>query len=163
MVKRLLDTLREQVISVEVLPAFVRAYKPLLLRNLSAEMLRGMSLFITFAFGQKSTTRTTRQGTVRSRPKHLQTPHRNGSHLIDAKPLHETADAGVGVKKIGVEMLRMYADILCTNDDKMAIQKFAKTVTNKVGSLFLGSMLRGTNENSGCSTSWLKTTQRWLL
>ncbi|KAL1958650.1 hypothetical protein VTO42DRAFT_3993 [Malbranchea cinnamomea] len=122
-IKRLLETLKSGYFTLESLQLCIKAFQPLVTSCMAAEVLRSIALFITYAV---------------HRIKDPNTLHSKKSLRLDWRPrrlttsqLPDPSAAFLSKERIGVEILRIYADILCRHDDPMAIQKFAKTVTNK--------------------------------
>jgi beige protein homolog 1 len=121
--KKLLDALKAEPILPDMMPLFMSAFKSLLPGAMSAEMLRSIALFITFSVhkGKPLNGAQTRR-TIRP----------------DKRPRRSTASGspdppstGLSRFEIGVEVLRIYSDFLCSKDDTSMIKKFARTVTNK--------------------------------
>jgi len=132
-IKRLLDALKAETISEDILPHFMESFEILVRCNYSAEVHRSLALFITYAFHTPS-------GSV------LKTPRPGGaSHSSSPGPgimkrptldLNSVSVAGgtklLTKKQLGVKILEMYTRMLCTKGNIPDIRKFAKTVTNKV-------------------------------
>jgi len=139
-VKKLLYALKAEVFSREILPAFLTAFKALIKTNMSADVLRSLSLFITYSLHKnnpsrplrtkKSNAQLRKQGTGPSSggagPKlGYLTPVGVAGELLD--------DGGFTRQQIGVMVLEMYHDLLCEDGNgTVNLKKFAKTVTNKV-------------------------------
>ena len=134
-VKRLLDAMKGEGISEEVLPHFMEAFENLVMSNLSQEVMRSISLFITYAFHvpPPSQMRTPRPGNAASRPS---TP-RPGPVRRTTGEMSGTNSPALGIKymskkQLGTKVLSMYSRILCQKGNTNNIKKFARTVTNKV-------------------------------
>lgn len=117
-VKKLLDALKAEEFTSSNFPLFMQAFEPLLLRSLSAELLRSLALFITYAISRDRTARKNSRFDIRPR-KSTPTQSSDTENILSKKA-------------IGVELLGMYADMLCRIDDVSIVRKFARTVTNKV-------------------------------
>lgn len=134
-IKRFLDALKAETFSQEVFPAFMEALTSLVKCNLTAEVLRSLALFITYAYHQTSGaaartpnrgqtgTAQARSGTVSGGPKR---PIINTS--FDGKEVNPTA---LTKRQLGNKVLEMYAELLCEKGSTSNIKKFARTVTNK--------------------------------
>lgn len=106
----------------------------LLTPSLSADSMRSLALYITYAIHKPKEKHTlpargksvklkielpTRRQTLSSAPaRHVQQPEKLGLELTQLQ--------------VALKILKMYAELLCQNDDIVNIRKFARTVTNKV-------------------------------
>lgn len=134
-IKRLLDAMKGEPVTREVLPHLMGAVEVLVKANTSPEVMRSLSLFITFAFHLPAT------GTSRT-PKSVATPSRSSTPAPQRGPGLDTARAvspgppgsarTLTKKQLGIKVLTMYSDLLCAKGDLETIKKFARTVTNKV-------------------------------
>lgn len=118
--KRLLDALKSEALLRSTMASYSAALSALMPTAVSAEMLRSMALFVTYSVHKRSATGRPRKP-GRSRAS-------SGAGSI-TPPLGESAI--LSQFEIGVEVLRLYSDMLCTKDDPSIIRKFARTVTNK--------------------------------
>lgn len=132
--KRFIDALKSENFLPEVFPIFIEAFSTLVKSNLSAEVFRTLALFITYSLHKPSTStsRTPRSafGSLPSRG-----PSTSGS--IRRPPLATNFDVKLASvymtkRQIGVGILEMYTDLLCTKENITNLKKFATTVTNKV-------------------------------
>ncbi|KAL5618036.1 hypothetical protein FOVSG1_000258 [Fusarium oxysporum f. sp. vasinfectum] len=131
-VKRLLDAMKGEVVSEDTISHFMGAFEVLVASNFSQEVMRSLSLFITYAFHSQpsSLPRTPRPLSAISRSS-TPVPRRRGT------PTDPTAAAiACGLKfltkkQLGVKVLSMYSRILCEKGNTTHIKKFARTVTNK--------------------------------
>ncbi|KAK2038218.1 beige/BEACH domain-containing protein [Colletotrichum somersetense] len=144
-VKRLLDAMKAESISEEVLPHFMTALEHLVKCNYTAEVHRSLALFITYAYHSptaslvrtpkpiSATVRTPASGFARRATFDSSTPSTTSSRILTKKQL-------------GANILGMYSTLLCEKGNVANIRKFARTVTNKVrppfgeNQLFLLSM-----------------------
>ena len=155
-IKRLLDALKAETISEEVLPHFMASFESLVKCNFNAEVHRSLALFITYALHTPagSFTRTPKPGSATSRS---QSVSRAGTPTPGAlrRPTIEITSDGPKLltrKQLGAKILAMYTALLCERNNLVDIRKFAKTVTNKV------------NINEGPKKRELVlTTGQWLL
>lgn len=132
-VKRLLDAMKGEGVSEDVIDHFMNAFQALVKSNLSQEVMRSLSLYITYAFHTPATSisRTPRPLSAISRSS---TP---GPMKRLAGDGSRTQSPSMGYpfltkKQLGIRVLIMYSHILCEKGNLNNIKKFARTVTNKV-------------------------------
>ncbi|KAK9453508.1 hypothetical protein V1511DRAFT_504930 [Dipodascopsis uninucleata] len=106
-VKRFLQALKAGSFSREALLQFIPAFKLIIITNVSAEVMRSLSLFITYAFS-----------------KH---PSSSGKRSIQDIDIVN----GISRSEIGLLVLEVFAGILCDPMSTITMKKFARTVTNK--------------------------------
>jgi hypothetical protein len=144
----------------------VEALTSLVKCNMTAEIFRSLALFIVYAYHQPSSpngrppkpqtaTITSRSGPSSNGPSR---PHINT--VFDAK---EPQPSNLTRRQLGSKVLDMYTQILCEKDNTSNIQKFARTVTNKVFIYYSMLILTISDMNSGFCTFWQKMTQRLLF
>ncbi|KAK4240113.1 Oligosaccharyltransferase 48 kDa subunit beta-domain-containing protein [Achaetomium macrosporum] len=133
-IKRLLDVLKAETVSEDIMPHFMASFESLVRCNYSAEVHRAIALFITYAFhtpaGSRSRTPKPASISGRSAPPGLsllRRPTVEGSSLSPA-----AGSKMLSKKQLGVKILEMYTRLLCEPTNLADIRKFAKTVTNKV-------------------------------
>lgn len=132
-VKRLLDSIRGDSMSEDVLDHFMKALEALVRTNLSQEVLRSLSLFVSYAFYTPSpaTSRSSRPLSAVSRSS---TPgfgkRGTGDFSRTHSPLPESKQ--LPKKLLGKHVLSMYSDVICGKGSINNIKKFARAVTNKV-------------------------------
>ncbi|KAI1614029.1 hypothetical protein EDD36DRAFT_214051 [Exophiala viscosa] len=122
--KRLMEALKSEPVSKAIMPTYMAAFRILLPQSLSAETLRSLALFVTFSVNKRNI------GLQLRKPTRREGRQRSSS----AGSSHSTKDETTPMLthfEIGVEMLRLCAELLCRKDDDTMIKKFAKTVTNK--------------------------------
>lgn len=155
-IKRLLDALKAETISEEIIPHFMASFESLVKCNYTAEVHRSIALFITYAFHTPpgSLPRTPKPGSTSSRST---TP---GLGLL-RRPTLETGSLSAATgskmltkKQLGLKLLEMYTRLLCEKSNAVDIRKFAKTVTNKV--------IFATGSKSK-EIDFVLTTGQWLL
>jgi hypothetical protein len=123
--KKLLDALKSEIVLADTMPFYMKAFNSLLPGAMSAEMLRSLALFITFSVHKgKPTLQPKKSINQHSRTRHSPSTGSDSS-ATEALNQHLTHF------EIGVEVLRLYSNFLCSKDDTSSIKKFAKTVTNK--------------------------------
>ncbi|KAL2017373.1 hypothetical protein VTK56DRAFT_2253 [Thermocarpiscus australiensis] len=131
-VKRLLDALKGETVSEEVMPHFMVSFESLVKCNYNAEVHRSIALFITYAFHTP--------GSLPRTPKPASASTRSGAPslgvsrrpTVDASSSSATTVSKMLTKKqLGIRILEMYTRLLCEKSNLANIRKFAKTVTNK--------------------------------
>lgn len=134
-IKKWLENLKTETFTQETFEYFLEAFKIILGRNISADSMRSLSLYITYAIHKPSARdlQPTRgkslklKTNVPIRKKTLSSPS-SGSPL---NPNLKSAD--LNQLQVALRLLEIYVDMLCQDGDTTNIQKFARTVTNKVG------------------------------
>lgn len=131
-----MEALKAEPFSPDVFPFFMEAFAALVRRNLTTESLRSLSLFVTYALHKPSSlssrTPKSKTGTIRRRPTTATgSPMRPSVSTPASNPQDDQASF-VTKRHMGVKILEMYAEILCDKGTRAHIQKFAKTVTNRV-------------------------------
>ncbi|KAK2594068.1 Beige protein-like 1 [Conoideocrella luteorostrata] len=140
-VKRLLDAMKGEAVSEDVATHFMLAFEVLVKSNLSQEVMRSLSLFITYAFHTPpaSQSRSPKALSSMSRPGTPGAMRRGAPDVMGAT----TPTAGTKFltkRQLGTRVLGMYSRILCEKGNLNHIKKFARTVTNKVRQLQITSM-----------------------
>lgn len=122
--KKLLDALKGEEFSEQSLSFFTPAFRSLFESCPSAELLRSLALFVTFAFHENKAPKLNKKKSIRFDTRARQSPISSDRAVPNA----------LSRPRIGLELLRMYSDYLCVPGDFLTIKKFAKAVTNKVSS-----------------------------
>lgn len=135
-IKKLLEALKAETFSPDVFPSFMEAFTALVRLNLTTDSLRSLSLFVTYALhkpnSSSSRTPKSKSGTIRRRgTTTTSSPQRLSVSTITFNSPDDSASF-VTKRHIGIKVLEMYTELLCDKSSKSHIQKFAKTVTNKV-------------------------------
>uniref|UniRef100_A0A093UU26 Beige protein like 1 n=1 Tax=Talaromyces marneffei PM1 TaxID=1077442 RepID=A0A093UU26_TALMA len=119
--KRFLDALKGEDFTEETLSLFIPAFRSLFESCISAELLRSLSLYITFALHEEKVPSLHKKKSMRFNSRSRQLSSASDSSPKKAMPK----------KQIGLELLRMYTEYLCTQGDFINIKRFARAVTNK--------------------------------
>lgn len=155
--------MKGEVVSEDTISHFMGAFEILVTSNFSQEVMRSLSLFITYAFHSQPLP-------VNRSPRALSIVSRTGTPVPRRRgtPTDPTA-AGIASglkfltkKQLGVKVLSMYSRILCEKGNTTHIKKFARTVTNKVR-LSHVCQFNFANVCSGYCTCLLKMTQKSLF
>ncbi|PSR76926.1 beige/BEACH domain-containing protein [Coniella lustricola] len=131
-VKRLLDALKAETMSEDVLPHFLAAFESLIRCNFSTEVHRTIALFITYTFhsSANSQPRTPRPSSGIGTP--IATyARKNGLRRSTVDSVNGSGLRNMTKKEIGVKILELYTNLLCHKGSFTEIHKFARTVTNK--------------------------------
>lgn len=134
-VKKWLDTLKGENFSTDTFDHFIGAFMSILTTTLSAESLRTLALYITYAIyrPQPKTSLAARPVKIANHqapsPSHKPTILETSSVPITKQPSppHELSRL-----QLALRILDLYSDLLCRANDTGNIKKFARTVTNKV-------------------------------
>ncbi|RAL12723.1 Beige/BEACH domain protein [Aspergillus homomorphus CBS 101889] len=118
--KKLLEALKGEDFTQEALNLFIPAFQSLMESCLSADLLRSLALFITYAI---------------HKPREPIKLQKKRSMRFNAGARQQQAPIDnvtyVSSPAIAAEMLRMYCSLLCNANDRAPISKFARAVTNK--------------------------------
>jgi hypothetical protein len=143
--------MKAETFSPEVFPEFMIAFKSLVSSNMSSDVLRSLSLFITYALhkSDRQPTRTlrSRKSTLQIRQKAATSPARSSTTTQTPSPGPAQPGAtprGLSRTQIGAKVLEMYSELLCEETGTANIKKFARTVTNKVCQAFNCSIITET-------------------
>ena len=136
-VRRFLDALKAESFSRDIFPDFLEAFRSLVSCNISAEVLRSLALFVTYALHEpkvlptrpismisKSTASRARPNIVLNQtddsldPPDPLKPDRNGITMLSRYEL-------------GLAVLEIFTELLCGERNSAAMKKFARTITNK--------------------------------
>ncbi|KAL5631093.1 hypothetical protein BROUX41_000965 [Berkeleyomyces rouxiae] len=148
-IKRLLEALKSESLTEDIVPAFRSAFEALVTSNFSSEVQRSLALFITYmlrATGSSSSssasstnTRATRQRSASNRsisftPAGARRPviEVNSPGGASTQPnFHNNHHKALPRRQVGTRILGWYSNLLCDSASTAAISKFARTVTNK--------------------------------
>ncbi|CAK7229586.1 Beige protein-like 1 [Sporothrix curviconia] len=144
-IKRLLDAMKVETVSEEILPYFLKSFESLVRCNYNAEVHRALALYITYALHTPPTANLPRT------PRPLGAAGRSSASLAGSMPRRHTGESSSGAggsesssslavagtaktltkKQLGVRILKLYEQLLCEKGTVANIRKFARTVTNK--------------------------------
>jgi hypothetical protein len=132
-----MDALKGESFSQEVFPHFLEAFKILVHSNLNGENSRLLALFVTYALHDN---RSFSKRVVR--PKASAMRLRSKATLASITPVFTPRSTspsqdtqmqpGLPLAELGLLVLEMIADLLCSRSSVTEIQRFAKNVTSKV-------------------------------
>lgn len=112
----------------ETLQPCLSAFRSLMESNMSPDLLRSLALSITYALHKPKP------------PTSLQKKKSLRFLTASSRPASAKSERYIPSITLGIEMLRLYASILCNPNDLAPVKRFAKAVTNKVCSLVACNM-----------------------
>ncbi|KAL8870746.1 MAG: hypothetical protein Q9174_003275, partial [Haloplaca sp. 1 TL-2023] len=129
-IKKWLDALKTSSFNSSSLQRFLAAFRSMLAINMTADYLRSVAMYITYALenGHKE------KATSRTRLAHTPLEEEDSTQIQKAEPTDKLSANGaeeVATDRIGIRVLELYADLICVKDDMISIAKFSKAVTNK--------------------------------
>jgi len=132
-IKKLIDTLKGEVIEEEIMPDILKALRALVECSMSADVLRSLSLYITYALHQEEFTTSSRLRRNDAETNRDERFAESAAASAGLDKLNESAQAPgcVSRSQLGICTLQMLTDVLCSRAHDFHIKKFAKTVTNK--------------------------------
>ncbi|KAI9803261.1 MAG: hypothetical protein M1825_002052 [Sarcosagium campestre] len=134
-VKRLLDSLKSEAISAEIFPDFMLAFRSLVKCNTSAEVLRSLALFVTYALHKPayvaSNSSSSNLSQIKRRPTASPRSTPTPRLSVSAAVTQHGVSLDLSRVQLAVKVLEMYTQLLCDDADTAIIKKFARTVTNK--------------------------------
>lgn len=117
----------------ESIQLFLPTFKTLVLSCMSTEIFRSLALFVTYSIrAPQTTSHLQRKKSIRfesrsRRIESVQPPDANATFLTK--------------QQLGIEVLKVYADIICDGTNTINLKRFARTVTNKVNSYLENPLL----------------------
>ena len=132
--KKWLDALKGETFTAESFEYFLEAFTSFLTRNPSADSMRSLALYITYAIHKP---RQTASHPTRGKSVKLDTNVSSRRQTLSgtSPSPSKQQDECVGYLsqlQVALRMLELYADILCHKAEVANIKKFARTVTIKV-------------------------------
>ena len=136
-VKKWIESLRYLSFSRVTFEYFLEGFKILTLKNFTSEVMRSLALYITYAVYEpenlslgSSPWKGTASGTASpARRKTISSPSPSETTPTD---FGDGFSATIGRIDVAVGMLETYNAILCQQNDRTNIDRFARAVTNKV-------------------------------
>ncbi|KAL4979500.1 hypothetical protein BDW66DRAFT_148239 [Aspergillus desertorum] len=118
--KKLLEALKGGSITPEMLQPFISAFRSLMENCLSADLLRSLALFITYALHKP------KESSGLQKKKSMRFRTNSGQQGVTSNKV-----TSMSPTQFAIEMLRMLCSLVCDTRDLAPIKKFARTVTNK--------------------------------
>lgn len=133
-VKKWLDALKGESFTSDTFDHFMLAFKSMLTSNISAESLRALSLYITYAVHKPKPRVFQSIRRARSVKQNTDSSSRRATILTASpSPLrNQDGEKELTQPQIAIRVMGMYTDLLCEREDVTNIKKFARVVTNKV-------------------------------
>ena len=151
--KKLLETLKGGELIHETLTPCLSSFRSLMESSMSPDLLRSFALSITYTLHLPKPTSTLK------RMKSLRFA------VASARPSSSRSQSENHVPAVaqGIEMLRLYAAVVCNKLDQAPLKKFAKSVTNKVCQPIMSNALPNSNNYySGSFILPVKMNLKWL-
>ena len=149
--KKWLDALKGDPFSPDTFEYFLEAFRTILTANPSAESLRSLALFVTFAT-HKPKRRDISPLRATKSIHQIDGSKSRRQTLVTASPSPMKSSFGLSSElsriQIAVKLLEIYTALLCNERDTTNIKKFARTVTNRVSYLKL-TMLSSITDTQG--------------
>lgn len=139
-VKKWLEGLKDQTFSPLAFTYYRKAFELLLFSNFSADLMRSLSLYITYAI-HKPDNNNTELARRKSTRFWTSTPSRRKTVSSSTSGANDTLDSGPQTEpmmdsfEVAVSLLEMYTNCLCQKSNGDLLGRFARTVTNKVSCL----------------------------
>ncbi|PHH54099.1 Beige -like protein 1 [Ceratocystis fimbriata CBS 114723] len=151
-IKRLLEALKSESLTEEIIPAFKSAFEALVKSNFSSEVQRALALFITYMLRATGSSASSLSSTPASINTRITRPRSASNRSLSFTPagarrptIEVNSPGGASTpptfqnnntkvlprRQIGIRILGWYSNLLCDNASTAAISKFARTVTNK--------------------------------
>ncbi|KAF2843161.1 beach-domain-containing protein [Patellaria atrata CBS 101060] len=135
-VKRLLDALKGEAFTKEIMPHFLKAFRSLVQCSMSGDIHRAISLFITSALHDS---RANSGRILRSKSSAIHLRPKDGTPSVTPMlltPRSGSPNPTIGFNELsraelGIRVLDMYTELLCERDSNNDIKKFARNITNK--------------------------------
>lgn len=133
-VKKWVDALKGEFFSSGTFKYFLRAFKSMLTTNISAEALRALALYVTYAVHKPKQRQAQPMRNARSLKQNSADISRRATITAASPSPTRYQDSGIELSRLNIalEVLTMYTDLLCEKNDVTNIKKFARIVTNKV-------------------------------
>lgn len=120
--KRFIEILKESIIPDTVSASIMDAFRALLAHSASADTLRSLALYITYAINMRYRARA-------------------NSELNGAYNPRTDGPVGLHDHDLGVRVLQMLRNFLCEETQVDSIRRFARSVTTKVGACIFSCSL----------------------
>jgi len=137
--KKWLEALKGETFTAQTFGYFLETFRSLLTEMVSADSMRSLALYITYAIHKpRHTTSTPSRG--KSIKLNTDLPSRRKTlGSSSPRPVMQQNESAPQLTQlqIALKILELYTNLLCQKDEFTNINKFARTVTNKVGAHFL--------------------------
>ncbi len=134
----MLDSLKGETFSPEAFQYFMSAFKSVVSCNMSAETFRSLALFVTYAIRKHRLPSVMpsrrKQSVMRNQKSSNNSPQRLSISTSSPSPRSKQTGSKdeLTPAQLGISVLQMYTSFLCGDESTANIEKFARTVTNKV-------------------------------
>ncbi|KAL8773434.1 MAG: hypothetical protein Q9194_004321, partial [Teloschistes cf. exilis] len=132
-IKKWLDALKADTFRSTSFDRFLAAFQSMLAIHMSADHLRSLAMYITYALEKMRDDGEISGGQGFSSSERLEALHvqDNGSdngHIAD----QDIPDPQLSTRQVAIRVLQSYVDLICMEGDTTNIAKFSRAVTNKV-------------------------------
>ena len=132
--KKWIEALKGEVFTTQTFDYFLKAFTTFFSRNPSADSMRSLALYITYAIHKP---RQAVSYPKRVKSIKLDTNVSSRRQTLSKTPPRSTKQQDESISylsqlEVALKMLEFYTDVLCHKGDVANIKKFARTVTNKV-------------------------------
>ena len=134
MIKKWLEALRGEAFTERTFSYFLQAFKSFLNDSLSADSMRSLSLYITYAIHKPKplSILPSRGKSIRSTTDLLSRRKDVGDSVTHQSTATHDENSTLTQSRVAFRILEMYTALLCNKNDLANIKRFARTVTNKV-------------------------------
>ena len=132
--KKWIEALKGETFTIQTFDYFLKAFTTLFSRNPSADAMRSLALYITYAI-HKPRQAVSYPTTGKSIKLDINASSRRQTLSSTPPRFTKQQDENVSYlsqSEVALKMLEFYTDVLCHKSDVANIKKFARTVTNKV-------------------------------
>ncbi len=142
--KKWLEALKGETFTSQTFGYFLKTFKTMLTKSVSADSMRSLALYITYAIHKPRQTGST---PLRGKSMKLNTElssRRKTLGSFSPRPIIQQNESAPQLTQmqIALKILELYTDLLCEKGEFTNINKFARTVTNKVGAYVLEALYR---------------------
>ena len=131
--KKWIEILKGEVFSETTFQYFIEAFRAILTKNPSAESLRSLALYITYATYKPKNLNFASAGPNRRTTLRIEDPFKQKPLSASPSPIRrrDTERLDLSSLEVAIKVMEMYTDLLCATSDLATIKKFARAVTNK--------------------------------
>ncbi|KAL8692951.1 MAG: hypothetical protein Q9218_002128 [Villophora microphyllina] len=131
-VKKWLDALKAETFNLTSFDHFLPAFRSMLAIQMSADHLRSLAMYITYALEkirdeQESSSEQVSTSTEHQRTLGVQSIESD----IDPVARQHCLDPQLSTRQVAIRVLQSYADLICSTGDTTNAAKFSRAVTNK--------------------------------
>ncbi|KAI4252235.1 MAG: hypothetical protein LQ352_004401 [Teloschistes flavicans] len=131
-VKKWLDALKADTFRFTSFDRFLAAFRSMLAMNMSADHLRSLAMYVTYALekmrvDQESSSDQGSSSSEHPEAFHVQNDGSNNGRVLDQNiPIPH-----LSTRQVAIRVLQSYVDLICMKGDTTNLAKFSRAVTNK--------------------------------